>query len=100
MSSSHSSRPLAVSTYSKRGGWLEYSRLARMSLSASHFSRSVSTLREMPRSAWSWSKRAMPTHTSRRISGDQGSPMMSRVRAIEQAMSLNWVRCMPRDYPK
>jgi hypothetical protein len=28
------------------------------------------------------------------MSGDQGSPATSRVRAIEQAMSPNWVLCM------
>src|SRR5947209_7181515 len=36
----------------------------------------------MPRSACSWPKRVNPTYTSRKISGDQGSPMTSRVRAI------------------
>ncbi len=30
--------------------------------------------------------------------GDQGSPMTSRVRAMEQAMSPNWVRCMTPVY--
>ena len=36
------------------------------------------TLREIPRSPWSWSKRLIPTQTSRRIRGDQGSPITSR----------------------
>ena len=39
-------------------------------------------------------ERLNPTHTSRTISGDQGSPMTSSVRAIEHAMSPKFVRCM------
>jgi hypothetical protein len=41
------------------------------------------TLRDIPRSRWSSSKRVTPTQTSRMMSGDQGSPAISRVRVIE-----------------
>src|SRR3954452_20517081 len=51
----------------------------------------------MPRSLWICSNRANPTHTSRRISGDHGSPMTSRLRAIEHAISPKLVRCMTRN---
>jgi hypothetical protein len=40
------------------------------------------TLRDIPRSRWSSSKRVTPTQTSR-MSGDQGSAAISRVRVIE-----------------
>ncbi len=38
-----------------------------------------------------WSKRRAPAHTSRRISGDQGSPITSKVRAMEHVISPNRV---------
>jgi hypothetical protein len=37
---------------------------------------------------------AHPAHTSRRISGDQGSPITSKVRAMEHAISPKRVRRM------
>src|SRR5215469_3555361 len=52
----------------------------------------------MPRSRWMSSKRVMPSQTSRRMSGDQGSPATSRVRAMEHAISPNRVRCTMQSY--
>jgi ABC-2 type transport system permease protein len=93
-SRSQSCAPFSVSRYSLRGGVREYSCRARTPHSSSHFSRSVRTLREMPRSAWISSNRLIPTQTSRRISGVHGSPTTLRVRAIEQVNSPKSVRCM------
>jgi hypothetical protein len=48
----------------------------------------------MPRLCCNCSKRVMPMKMFRSTSGDHGSPMTSSVRAIEQAISPNRVRCM------
>src|SRR4030095_15304256 len=79
-----SSRPLAVSRYSKRGGRSLYWTRSRIPPATNRLSGSARTFRATPRLSWSWSNRRRPRKTSRTIRSVQRSPTTSSVLAIEQ----------------
>jgi len=60
--------------------------------------RFVRTFRAMPRLAWNSSKRDSPRNASRRMRGVHHSPMISRVRAIEQFIPAKLVRSTSTGY--
>lgn len=82
-----SSRPIGVSWYSCRVGRCWYATRSSTPASTSRLSRSVSTLRAMPRLVRKSSNRRSPSRLSRTRRRVHRSPSTSRARAIEQTWS-------------